>query len=81
MFRAVLLLHGQEAPVAKPDCVRATARLLKLDATPFEKIFEFRSGGKLSSSDTEANALFGAYLVQLEQVVEAVDALGEERSA
>src|SRR5213078_2979709 len=42
LFRAVLLLHGQEAPVAKPDCVRATARLLKLDATPFEKIFEFR---------------------------------------
>src|SRR6185312_15805872 len=28
LFRAVLLLHGQEAPVAKPDCVRATARLL-----------------------------------------------------
>jgi hypothetical protein len=29
LFRAVLLLHGQEPPVAKRDCVRATARLLK----------------------------------------------------
>src|SRR3954451_17617099 len=36
IFRAVLLLHGKEAPVAKPDCVRATAELLKLDPEPFE---------------------------------------------
>src|ERR671931_753933 len=28
LFRAVLLLHGQEAPVAKPECVRRTAQLL-----------------------------------------------------
>src|ERR687895_1215728 len=28
LFRAVLLLHGHEAPVSKPDCVRATAKLL-----------------------------------------------------
>src|SRR5918997_2567645 len=27
LFRAVLLLHGEEAPIAKPDCVRATAKL------------------------------------------------------
>src|ERR1051325_680632 len=39
LFRAVLLLHEQEAPVAKPDVVRATARLLKLDPAPFERIF------------------------------------------
>ena len=76
LFRAVLLLHGQEAPVAKPDCVRATARLLNLDPTPFERIFEFRAGGNLPSSEKEANELFGAYLLQIEQVVEAVDELG-----
>src|SRR5215211_8225863 len=51
LFRAVLLLHGQEPPVAKRDCVRATASLLKLDATPFERIFEFRAGDRLPSSD------------------------------
>src|SRR6476659_10350012 len=44
LFRAVLMLHGQDAPVSKPDCVRLTARLLKLDATPFERIFQIRAG-------------------------------------
>jgi predicted nucleotidyltransferase len=79
LFRAVLLLHGQEAPVAKPDCVRATARLLKLDATPFERIFEFRAGGGLPKSEKEANELFAGYLFQIEQVVEAVDELERRR--
>lgn len=77
LFRAVLLLYGQEAPVAKPECVRATAELLKLDVGTFERIFEFRAGDKLPASETEANELFGSYLQQIEQVVEAVDALNE----
>src|SRR4029434_6388790 len=34
LFRAVLLLFRQQAPVAKPDCVRATVRLLNLDPAP-----------------------------------------------
>src|SRR5215475_10612427 len=46
LFRAVLLLHGLEAPVVKADCVRATAQLLKLDPMPFERIFEFRASGR-----------------------------------
>jgi hypothetical protein len=75
LFRAVLLLHGQEAPVGKPDVVRATAKLLNLDATPFERIFEFRTGRRLPGSDKEANELFAAYMFQIEQVVEAVDEL------
>jgi predicted nucleotidyltransferase len=79
LFRAVLLLHGQEAPVAKPDCVRATVRLLKLDPAPFERIFAFRSGGSFPASEKEANDLFGSYLLQVEQVVEAVDELGNKR--
>src|SRR4030095_14277293 len=40
LFRAVLILHGLEAPVSKPDCVRDTAKLLKLYPEPFERIFE-----------------------------------------
>ncbi len=75
LFRAVLMLHGQEAPVSKPDCVRATAKLLRLDPTSFERIFEFRTGGNLPTSEKEANDLFGTYLFQIEQVVEAVDEL------
>src|SRR5215510_8882844 len=54
LFRAVLMLHGQEAPLSKPDVVRATATLLRLDPKPFERIFEFRSGVNLPSSEKEA---------------------------
>ena len=78
LCRAVLMLNGEEAPVAKPDCVRATVRLLKLDPAPFERIFEFRSNGDLPSSEKEANDLFGSYMFQIEQVVEAVDEHGPE---
>ena len=76
LFRAVLMLHGHEAPVSKPDVVRATAKLLQLDPAPFERIFECRASDRLPSSETEANDLFGAYLFQIEQVVETVDQLG-----
>lgn len=75
IFRAVLLLHGQEAPVSKPDCVRETVQLLKLDPMPFERIFEFRSGNALPGSEKEANEIFGAYLLEIEKVTEAVDEL------
>jgi predicted nucleotidyltransferase len=75
LFRAVLLLFGEDAPVAKADCVRATARLLNLDVLPFERIFEFRTTGTLPRSEKEANELFAAYMFQIEKVVEAVDEL------
>lgn len=78
LFRAVLMLNGEDAPVPKPDCVRATVRLLKLDPAPFERIFEFRTNGDLPSSEKEANDLFGSYMFQIEQVVEAVDEHGPE---
>src|SRR5918994_1317149 len=39
LFRAVLHLHGEDAPVSKPDCVRATVARFRLNAEPFEKIF------------------------------------------
>lgn len=75
LFRAVLLLFGQKAPVAKPDCVRATVGLLNLDPTPFERIFEFRRGDQQPSSEKEANDVFANYLLQIQRVVEAVDEL------
>jgi hypothetical protein len=73
LFRAVLVLHGVEAPVAKPDCVRATVRLLNLNSEPFEKIFAMRASGETPATDQEANDLFAAYMLQIERVVEAVD--------
>src|SRR5688500_7765247 len=75
LFRAVLMLFGKEPPVAKTDVVRATAVELKLDPSPFEKVFELRNNGNLPSSEKEANDLFAAYMFQIEHVVEAVDEL------
>jgi hypothetical protein len=75
LFRAVLILHGKEAPVAKPDCVRATVQLLKLNPEPFEQIFEFRASGNFPTTEKEANEIFGAYMDQVEQVIEVVDEL------
>lgn len=80
LFRAVLLLHGQEAPVAKPDCVRATVQLLELNATPFEQVFAFRSGSAVPNSEKEANEIFGAYMNEIEKVTEAVDELHRNAS-
>ena len=77
LFRAVLLLHGHEAPVGKPDVVRATAQLLKLDPEPFEKIFAIRATGERPETDQETNDLFAAYMAQIEKVVEAVDEMRE----
>jgi predicted nucleotidyltransferase len=73
LFRAVLMLHGQEPPIGKPDTVRATARLLRLDPEPFERVFAIRATGERPGTEEEANELFGTYLVQIEHVVEAVD--------
>lgn len=73
LFRAVLMLNGEEPPIGKPECVRATAKLLRLDPKPFEQIFALRATGELPANDEEANELFGAYMSQIEQVVEAVD--------
>jgi hypothetical protein len=73
LFRAVLLLHGEIAPVAKPDCVRATAARFGLDMTPFEQIFAFRASDYLPANETEANEIFANYLAQVERVIQVVD--------
>lgn len=73
LFRAVLILHGQEPPVSKADTVGATTRLLGLEASPFEQIFELRSKTGSTLTETEANRIFSAYMAQIERVIEAVD--------
>jgi hypothetical protein len=77
LFRAVLILHGQEPPVGKADSVRATVHLLGLEGSPFEQIFELRSKTGSTLTETKANTLFSAYMAQIERVIEAVDRLEE----
>lgn len=83
LFRAVLVLYGEDAPVAKPDCVRAAVRRFKLESEPFEKIFAFRANDYLPPTEKEANDIFGAYLEQIDHVIQAVDefdqAAGEKK--
>jgi len=72
LFRAVLILNGQEPPVSKAGSVHATVSLLGLDGSCFDQILELRSKRK-TLTEEEANNVFSAYLSQIEQVIEAVD--------
>jgi predicted nucleotidyltransferase len=78
LFRPVLMLHGLEPPIAKPEVVRALVKLLGLDGDAFEQIFNLRASGEILLTDVEANDLFGAYLQQIERVIETVDRLGNK---
>ncbi len=76
LFAPVLLLHGEQPPVLRRDIVRATVRLLGLDAGVFERVFELReSGDTRHFGEGEANELFAAYMEQIERVISAVDRL------
>ncbi len=78
LFRAVLILHGQEPPITKAEIIHATSRLLNLDASSFDRILEMRVRGKSSLSLAETNEVFGAYMDQIERVIEVVDRLESE---
>jgi len=80
LFRAVLMLHGESAPVAKPDCVRATVQRFHLDPEPFEKIFTFRASDYLPPTEKEVNDIFGAYLEQIDRIIQVVDEFDQARS-
>ena len=67
------MLHGDKAPVSKPDTVRETAKRLKLDPEPFEKIFAFRTSDFVPPSEKDANDIFTAYMEQIDHVIQAVD--------
>ena len=74
LFRAVLIIHGLQPPATKREIVAMTAQRLKISGTPFEKIFNIRENnftGKLD--ETSANELFGEYMEQIENVIDAVD--------
>jgi len=74
LFRAVLLIHGFEPPIAKPDIVAAIVRQLKINGEPFEKILEIRENNSSKKLDEiSANQLFADYMREIENVIEAVD--------
>jgi hypothetical protein len=84
LFAPVLLLHNEEPPVLKREVVAETARLLGLDGRVFERVFELREAGdERAPNERAANELFGAYMAEIERVIDAVDRLevsGEKSS-
>jgi predicted nucleotidyltransferase len=78
LFRAVLMLNNIEPPVGKPDCVRRTADVLKLDREVFERIFDLRTEEDIQLTETEANQLFSDYMEQIAIVIEAIDSMSEQ---
>lgn len=78
LFRAVLILKGISPPATKREIVALTAQHIGIDGTPFEKIFNIRENNFAAILDeTSANALFGEYMEQIENVINAVDAIGK----
>lgn len=76
LFRAVLILKGIDPPATKHEIVALTALHLKIDGTPFEKIFNIRENNfTLNLDETGANALFSEYMEQIEEVIHAVDSI------
>ena len=73
LFRGVLMLLGREVPVTKRDALHATANELGLEVAPFDRILELSSSPRAKLNEAEANEIFGAYLNQLERVIDAVD--------
>lgn len=78
LFRAVLILKGFDPPATKHEIVALTAQELQIDGTPFEKIFNIRENNfTFTLTETSANELFGEYMEQIENVINAVDAIGK----
>ena len=72
LFRAVLILHGAPPPLTKREAVHTTARIVGLDTSPFDQIFELiEKQTRLAKSDAEH--LFANYLAEIEKVIDAVD--------
>lgn len=78
LFRAVLIIRGLTPPATKREIVALTALQLGVDGTPFEKIFNIRENNfTVKLDETGANELFGEYMEQIENVINAVDSIGK----
>lgn len=76
IFRAVLILNEANPPLGHREIVAATAGHLKIDGTPFEKIFNIRENNfTVTLDEKSANDLFGEYMEQIENVIQAVDSI------
>ncbi len=79
IFRAVLLLLGDDPPVIKEEIVALTVKKLGIDGRSFAKIFDIRENESTEPlTERSANSLFADYLGQIEKVIESVDKMGKK---
>jgi hypothetical protein len=76
LFRGVLMVLGFEPPVGQHATLALTIEKLGLTGRPFETIYNIRHDNfERELDDREANELFADYMSQIENVIDAVDAL------
>jgi hypothetical protein len=77
LFRAALLLHGVEPPLAKAEIIVATEKHLHLNGDVFARIMALTEKGAKQPDDVKANEIFTAYMEEIERVIDAVDKLND----
>ncbi len=74
LFRHALLLAGFEAGFAKREIVAQAREHFGIEAAPFEQLLSLREE-KIKPKEIEPRATLATYLVQIQKVIDAVDAL------
>ena len=74
IFRALLKLKGQTPPTKKHDLIRALSEAFQISGEVFEKILQVKEG-RHGWSRQKPTVAFEQYLMTIEQLVTAVDAL------
>lgn len=74
LFRHSLILSGVAAPARKREIVSAAAAKFGIDAEPFATLLDLREQ-KVKPKEIEPEPLFARYMMQIERVIDAVDAI------
>ncbi|MBV9240651.1 MAG: hypothetical protein JO314_01470 [Acidobacteria bacterium] len=78
LFSAALIVSGVKPPATKREVVRSIAQQLDLDGLPLEKVLNIREDNFSEKlNERSANELFGQYMEQIENVINAVDEIGK----
>ena len=72
LFRHPLTLRGHEAPFDKRECVMKLSDTFDLDKRVFERIFQCEAEEQVWLQ-AETDETFGAYLSQIERVIDGVE--------
>jgi hypothetical protein len=76
LFRHALLLDGVDAPVRKREIMETSGKHFGIDAAPFLTLLDQREE-KIKAKEIEPEPLFARYIIQIEKVIDAVDAIAK----